>query len=332
MEKTMTNVISIKERIQASVKQLTWEKVMIYCGLYFAIAVILGVFASLNSNFLTVNNFINILDQASYYLVCAVGITFVLVSGANDMSVGSQVAFYSVIGAMHLMKTGSMVQTLLLLLVLCIVVGLANGLFVVVIGLPPFIGTIAVGYVVRGIVAYMTEQTTISGLPASFTMIAWERTLGLPNLTWIAFFVIVLGWYVLKCTAYGRMVYACGGNRTAARVMGVRVTWIKISAYLISASLAMIAALMLASRSSVARAGSAELLHMECIAAAVIGGTSLKGGQGSIIGTFVGVLLISMIRSGLNGMGVNTFWQLVFTGTITLFAAILDSFKSRNNG
>ena len=212
-----------------------------------------------------------------------------------------------------------------------LVIGFCNGLFVVVIGLPPFIGTIATGYVVRGVVAYYTKQETVTGLPRQYTAFAWTKTLGLSNLTWIAILIVLLGIYVLKCTSYGRRVYACGSNPVAAGVMGINVKWVKISVYIIAALSAAVASMMLMSSMGAARSGTADLLHMECVAAAVIGGTSLKGGQGGLIGTFIGVFLVSMIRNGLNSNGINSFWQLVFTGGITLFAAVLDSYKSRAN-
>lgn len=310
---------------------ITWQKIMLNCGLYLAILYIFILFAVINPDFLTVRNMVNVFEQSAYYLVCAVGITFVLVSGANDMSVGSQVAFSSVVATLYLAAGGSIPASMGIMLGAALVIGLCNGLFVVVIGLPPFIGTIATGYVVRGVVAYYTKQETVTGLPRDYTAFAWTKTLGLSNLTWIAVLIVLLGIYVLKYTAYGRRVYACGSNPVAAGVMGINVKWIKISVYVIAAMSAAVASMMLMSRMGAARSGTADLLHMECVAAAVIGGTSLKGGQGGLIGTFIGVFLVSMIRNGLNSNGINSFWQLVFTGGITLFAAVLDSYKSRTS-
>ena len=296
---------------------ITWQKIMLNCGLYLAILCIFILFAVINPDFLTVRNMVNVFEQSAYYLVCAVGITFVLVSGANDMSVGSQVAFSSVVATLYLAAGGSIPASMGIMLGAALVIGLCNGLFVVVIGLPPFIGTIATGYVVRGVVAYYTKQETVTGLPRDYTAFAWTKTLGLSNLTWIAVLIVLLGIYVLKYTAYGRRVYACGSNPVAAGVMGINVKWIKISVYVIAAMSAAVASMMLMSRMGAARSGTADLLHMECVAAAVIGGTSLKGGQGGLIGTFIGVFLVSMIRNGLNSNGINSFWQLVFTGGIT---------------
>lgn len=312
-------------------KKHTFQSIMLNYGLYIAMVATFVVFTIINDRFLSVSNIVNVLEQSAYYLVCAVGITFVLVSGNNDMSVGSQVAFSSVIATIFLANGGSIPLSMGMMIVFALLIGLFNGLFVVIIGLPPFIGTIATGYVVRGIVANMTQQETQYGLPAAYTQFAWTKTLGLSNLTWIAIAITILGIYILRYTSFGRKVYACGGNAKASQVMGINVKRIKIACYMISAISAAIAAMMLMSRLGAARSGTAETLHTECVAAAVIGGTSLKGGQGSILGTLLGVVFIAMIRNGLNSQGINAYWQLVLTGGITLLGAILDSYKSRAN-
>ncbi len=324
--------ISNKTRTQLkSPENRSVQKMLLNYGLYLAIAVIFLIFSFLNENFCTLNNMKNVIDQSSYYLVCAIGVTFVLISGANDMSVGAQVAFSSVVGALYLVSFKNIPMSMLLMVCLGVLIGLVNGLFVVVIGLPPFIGTISTGYVVRGIVAYSTKQFSVSGLPLQYTSFAWGQFLGLSNCTWVAVVIAVVAIYVLKYTAYGRKLFACGGNRTASNVMGINTTWIKISAYVVSGVLAAVSAMLLMSRQGMANSGTGELLHMDCIAAAVIGGTSLSGGHGGVFGTIVGVFFISMIKSGLNALGVNAFWQMVFTGGILIFASVLDSFKTRSN-
>ena len=286
---------------------------MLNCGLYLAILCIFILFAVINPDFLTVRNMVNVFEQSAYYLVCAVGITFVLVSGANDMSVGSQVAFSSVVATLYL----------------------AAGEY------PGFHGdhagscpghrivqwTVRCGH--RSSAFYWNHCHRLCGARSGGLLykagdcdrtsqrlysICMDKDPGLSNLTWIAVLIVLLGIYVLKYTAYGRRVYACGSNPVAAGVMGINVKWIKISVYVIAAMSAAVASMMLMSRMGAARSGTADLLHMECVAAAVIGGTSLKGGQGGLIGTFIGVFLVSMIRNGLNSNGINSFWQLVFTG------------------
>lgn len=328
MKKGIANVAQLS---RFGKQDLSFQKIMINYGLYMAIFAIFLTFAIINPTFLTVNNMVNIFEQSAYFLVCSVGITFVLVSGNNDMSVGSQIAFSSVMATIYLARGGSIPMALLMMIIFALLLGLFNGLFVVLIGLPPFIGTLSTGYVARGIVAYMTKQETQFGLPNVFTSFAWSKTLGLSNLTWIAIAFTLLGVYILHFTSFGRKVFACGGSAHASEVMGINVKGVKIMCYIISAIGAAIAAMILMCRMGAARSGTAELLHTECVAAAVVGGTSLKGGQGSILGTFIGVFLVVMIRNGLNSEGVSSFWQLVFTGGIILFAALLDSYKSRAN-
>lgn len=308
---------------------LAMQKIMLNYGLYIAMILILIAFSLMNEKFLTITNILNIFDQSAYYLVAAVGIAFILIGGRTDLSIGSQLAFYSVIGSMRLIETGDTFGTLMLLVGLSLLVGFSNGILVVKLGYPPFIATIATGYVVRGIAAYMTEQITVAGLPKWLTKFAWQKTFGLPNLTVVAIVILLLGIYVLEFTGYGRRLLAVGGNKTAAKVMGIHDDAIQISTYVIGSVLAMVAAIMLVSRSAVARAGTADILHMECIAACAIGGISLKGGYGHMWGTLVGVMFVCMIRSGLNAQGVDNFYQLIFTGAITIFAAVLDSYKTR---
>ena len=216
-----------------------------------------------------------------------------------------------------------------ILLLISLAVGLANGIMVVKFGFPPFIATIASGYVVRGIAAYLTEQKTVTGIPKWISKFAWQKTLGLPNLVFISLAIVVIGLYVLEMTGYGRRLYAVGGNKTASKVMGIHADSIQVSTYVIASVLTLIAAFMLISRTAVARAATADKLHMECIAACAIGGISLKGGHGKLWGTLAGVMFVCMIRSGLNAQGVSNFWQLIMTGGITIFAAVLDSYKTR---
>ena len=312
-------------------ESLSIQDIFLKYGLYIAIGIIFLSFSLLNDHFCTLNNMKNVVDQSSYYLVCAMGVTFVLISGANDMSVGAQVAFSSVVGALYLQSFRNIPVSIGIMIVLGIIIGLANGLFVVIIGLPPFIGTISTGYVVRGIVAYTTKQFSVTGLPSAYTAFAWGEFLGLSNCTWVGIMIVLLSVYILNFTSYGRKLYACGGNRVAANVMGINTTAMKISAYVIAGITSAFSAMLLMSRQGMANSGTGELLHMDCIAAAVIGGTSLSGGHGNILGTVVGVFFISMVKSGLNALGLNAFWQMVFTGGILIFAAVLDSVKSRNN-
>ena len=332
MKKNDNTVINASGTASGAVvakKNVTLEQILLNYGLYIAMIILLIAFSVLNTNFLTINNIVNIFDQSAYYLVTAVGIAFILIGGKTDLSIGSQLAFYSVIGSMRLIETGDTFGTLMLLIGLGLLVGFANGIMVVLLGFPPFIATIASGYVVRGIAAYMTQQVTVSGLPKWLTRFAWQKTFGLPNLSLIAIVVVLIALYVLEFTGYGRRLYAVGGNKTAAEVMGIRANAIQISTYVVASMLTVVAAIMLVSRSAVARAATADKLHMECIAACAIGGISLKGGHGHIWGTLIGVLFVCMIRSGLNAQGVSNFWQLIFTGAITIFAAVLDSYKTR---
>lgn len=327
----MENKMNPAGKMNSLQRRLTIEKIVLNFGLYVAMLIVIFVFATLNSNYLTINNLLNIFEQYGYYLVCASGMTYVLLIGQFDLSAGGTLAFSTVIGAQVMIKSGSILQAMVVVYALAILIGLFNGLLVVKAKLPAFIVTIAAGYAVRGIVTYSTDSRTISGIPMAFTDFAWNRLAGIPILIIVALVIWAVLFYILRYTAYGRKIYACGGNETCARISGVNTDFVRMSVYVISACCFATGGMMVMSRSSIARSSTLPNLQMECIAAAVIGGTSLTGGSGSLAGTLVGVVLLSMINSGLNALGVDAFWQQILTGTIIICSALMDSYKTRNN-
>ena len=312
-------------------KSTVLKRFFLSYGLYAAMACIIIVFACLNSNFLTFNNVLNIFEQAAYYMVCAMGVTFVLITKENDLSVGGLIAALTVLGGFIMKNTSNVAMAILVMLVSAIAIGLINGTLVVLMKLPSFIATIATGYIVRGLAGYYTDGASVSGFPSSFTRFAWQRIAGIPVLFVIAIGVMLVLFYLLNFTAFGRTVFSCGANKKAAQLMGIHVNVTCMAVYVLSSVCVCIGALLVMSRSGVARYSTLPDLQMECIAAAVIGGTSLTGGRGSIPGTVIGVLLFTLVQSGLNAMGVLSFWQQIFTGVIIIAATALDSAKTRSN-
>lgn len=211
-----------------------WEKFLLNGSLYFALFVIIIVFGFLNSSYLTLNNIINVFEQSAYLLVCSIGMTFTLLIGAFDLSIGGNLAFLSVVGGALMVKTGNVPLSIAVMFACALVVGLLNGIGVVKIGLPPFIMTISMGYIVRDIVDYYTESKTISGLPSQLMKMVWYKILGVPVLIWFGLLILALGIYLLNFTGYGRTVYACGGNTDASKVMGVSTDKVRISVFVIS--------------------------------------------------------------------------------------------------
>lgn len=317
-------------RITAT-KNTALERFFLAYGLYAAMGCIIITFACLNSNFLTFTNVLNIFEQAAYYMVCAMGMTFVLISKEVDLSVGGVLAALTVLGGFIMKNTGNVSTAILIMLGMAVVLGLFNGFCVVILKLPSFIATIATGYIVRGFAGYYTDGAAVSGFPNAFTKFAWQKVLGVPVLLVIALIMLAITVYILNFTAFGRTVFACGANKKATKLMGIHANIVCIAVFVISAICTCVGAIMVMSRSGVARFSTLPNLQMQCIAAAVIGGTSLTGGKGNLVGTAVGVLLFSLVQSGLNAMGVLSFWQEIFTGAIIILATVLDSAKTRSN-
>lgn len=307
------------------------EKFLLNYSLYAVLVAIIVVFACLNSNFLTVNNILNNFDKYAYMLVCACGTTIVLCGGGFDLSTGGVLAALTVLGGEIMLNTRSVALGVAAMVIGGFVIGLINGILIVKFNLVAFLETIAMGYVVRGLAQYYTQSLTISGLPASFTNFAWNRMLGIPALIWVGLIVFAVMVFVLHHTSYGRKVFAVGGNHTATYIMGISDKLVSVSLYALNGALIGIGAAMTMAKSGVARATTGTSLQMYCTAVSVIGGTSLKGGQGNLFGTLLGVAIYSLIISGLNAIGVDAFWQEIMTGAIIIFAAMIDSYKTRNN-
>ena len=310
---------------------LVLEKFLLNYSLYAVLAVIIVVFGCLNSNFLTVNNILNNFDKYAYLLVCACGTTIVLCGGGFDLSTGGTLAALTVLGAEVMTYTQNILLAIVVTVIGGALIGAVNGFLIVKFNLVAFLETIAMGYVVRGLAQYYTQSITISGLPSRFTGFAWNRFLGVPMLIWVGLIVFGVMVYVLHHTGYGRKIFAVGGNHVAANIMGINDKKVSVSIYALAGALCGIGAVMAMAKSGVARATTGANLQMYCTAVAVIGGTSLKGGHGNLFGTLVGVAIYSLIISGLNAMGIDAFWQEIMTGAIIIVAAMIDSYKTRNN-
>lgn len=323
-----------KEKESPLVKKnvsLMVEKFLLNYILYAVLAAIIVCFACLNGNFLTINNILNNFDKYAYLLVCACGTTIVLCGGGFDLSTGGVLAALTVLGGEIMVNTRNIWLGIGAMVIGGMLIGLVNGILIVKFNLVAFLETIAMGYVVRGLAQYYTQSLTISGLPTAFTNFAWNRFLGVPALIWVGILVFAAMVYVLHHTGYGRRIFAVGGNRKASYIMGIDDRLISVSIYALNGALIGIGAAMTMAKSSVARATTGSSLQMYCTAVAVIGGTSLKGGHGNLFGTLLGVAIYSLIISGLNAVGIDAFWQEIMTGAIIIFAAMIDSYKTRSN-
>ncbi len=305
--------------------------------LHSLIALLLMViaFSLLADGFLSRENFWTIMRQISVNLCISVGVTLVILTGGIDLSVGSILALSGAIMA-GLLKRGTEVEALNLYIgygaPAAIAVGLFvgaalgwfNGVMVTRFRVPPFIATLAMLTIARGLTKLHTGGEAITGLGEVFVGIGSGRLLGIPNQFWIAAGIVLVAVVLLRKTRFGRYVYAVGGNEEAAKLSGLNVARVKRSVYLISGMLAAVGGLIVTSRLNSATPIAGEGLELDSIAAVVIGGTSLSGGRGSVQGTVLGALIIGVLNSGLVIMGVDPFWQQVIKGFVILLAVVID--------
>ena len=280
--------------------------------------------------FLTSSNFLNVFQQISINFVVAVGMTFVIISGGIDLSVGSNIALSGLLMGI-LMKNYHVPVffTILICILFSGVIGLINGMLISFMNLPPFIATLGMMSIVRGAAYTVTGGQPIYTFPTGFTAVS-GRVAGIPLWsTLIMLMVILLGWYILRYTRIGRFTYAIGGNESCARLSGINLKKVKCFVYVVSGLCCGVAALLLSSRLDSAVPTNADGQEMDAIAAVVIGGTSMSGGEGSMIGTLIGILIIGIIANGLNLLGVAQGPQKMVKGLIIVVAVIIDVIRRK---
>lgn len=297
-------------------------------GILFALLAEVVLFAVLSPYFFTTDNLLNITLQVSITAIIAAGMTFVILTGGIDLSVGSMVAFSGVVAALvlHMETSYAIALTLAILAGLAIggLSGWTAGRLITRFRVAPFIVTLALMTVWRGSAFTVTEGRPVWGLPEGFSSIASARLLAIPAPTLIMAAVFVIAHIVLNSTRYGRYVYAVGGNREAARLAGVPVNSILTSVYVLSGLLSAVSGLLLASRMNSGQPNSGLMYELDVIAAVVVGGTSLNGGRGTIVGTLIGTLLIGVLRNGLNLLNVGSYVQQILVGVVIVLAVLMD--------
>jgi ribose/xylose/arabinose/galactoside ABC-type transport system permease subunit len=279
---------------------------------------------SLTPHFLTLTNLLNIAEQTTIIAIVAVGMTWVIISAGIDLSVGSALAFCGVVMASRLHAGWPLPAALLTGFGTGLAVGVVNGLLVARGRLPPFIATLGMMSVARGLALMYTEGRPISGFSQSFRQISTGSVLHIPISVLIMAAVYLLSHTLLTKTRFGRYVYAIGGNQEAAILSGVNVSRIKILVYGQCGMLSGLAAILLTARLNSAQPIAGIMYELDAIAATVIGGTSLLGGEGTIFGTLVGALIIGVLRNGLNLLGTPSFTQQVVIGSVIIVSVLLD--------
>lgn len=278
----------------------------------------------LTPHFLTVSNLLNVAQQTAINAIIAVGLTFVIISGGIDLSVGSLVAFSGVVMASLLQRGVPVPVAIVVGLGTGLGWGLMNGLLITLGRLPPFIATLGMMSVARGGALLFTEGRPISGFPESFRWLATGELLFVPVPVVIMGVVYAIAHFVLRRTPFGRYVFAIGGNEETALLSGVQVRWHKTMVYGACGLLSALAAVVLTARLNSAQPIAGINYELDAIAATVIGGTSLLGGQGSVVGTLIGALIMGVLRNGLNLLSVSSFVQQIVIGAVIILAVLVD--------
>jgi len=287
---------------------------------------------ALTPHFLTVSNLLNVAEQAAIIAVVAVGMTFVIITGGIDLSVGSVLAFAGVVMASALHAGAPVPLALAVALGTGLFCGLVNGALITLGRLPPFIATLGMMSVARGTALMFTEGRPVSGFSGGFRSLATGEVLGVPVSVVIMVGVYVFAHFVLTRTKLGRYTYAIGGNEEAALLSGVNVRVYKAAVYGISGMLSGLAAVILTARLNSAQPIAGMMYELDAIAATVIGGTSLLGGEGTVVGTLIGALIMAVLRNGLNLLGVSSFIQQVVIGSVIIAAVLIDMWLKRRAG
>lgn len=298
-------------------------------SLYLAFVLIFIVFSFLNTNFLSINNVLNIVVQSSIIAIIAAGQTIVILTGGIDLSVGSIVGAAGI--AMGLLMAAGLPVPVAVVsgLGLGALIGLINGLIIAYGRVPAFITTLGMMGVARGAGLALNSGSPVAGFPPVFEKIATTSLAGIPIFAFYSLIIFVVVYIVLERTQFGRHVYASGGNRDAARLSGVKVKKIESLVYVLSGLFAGLGGVLLTARLNYAAPLAGSSYELDTIAAVVIGGTALSGGQGKILGTLLGALMLGILRNGLTILNISSYYQQIIIGTVIVIAVFADKFNER---
>ncbi|ORM68336.1 ABC transporter permease subunit [Pantoea rwandensis] len=300
-------------------------------GILPILILIVAVFGFVTPNFFTEANLLNITRQASINIVLAAGMTFVILTGGIDLSVGSMLGTTAVVAMVVSLDPAFAGLTIPAALGAGLIMGLFNGVLVAWAGLPPFIVTLGTYTALRGAAYLLADGTTVINSDINFEWIGNGYLGSVPWLIIIAFAVIALCWFILRRTTLGVHIYAVGGNVQAARLTGIKVGMVLVFVYAMSGMLSGLGGLMSASRLYSANGNLGVGYELDAIAAVILGGTSFVGGIGTITGTLIGALIIATLNNGMTLMGVSYFWQLVIKGAVIIIAVLIDKYRTRHH-
>lgn len=325
--------MSLSANTPGALKRWNLRATMTSLGMLPALIVLAIGFHLLSGRFLTPNNLSIVMQQASINAVLAAGMTFVILTGGIDLSVGSILAASAMIGVIVSLFPDIGMLGIPAALVVGLVCGLINGGIIASLRLPPFIVTLGSLTAIRGLARLIGNDTTVFNSDLPFDFIGNASLLGVPWLAIIALVTIIASWFILKRTVLGTWIYAVGGNAEAARLTGIKVPLVLLFVYAMSGLLSGVGGLMSAARLYAANGLQlGQAYELDAIAAVILGGTSFVGGVGSIWGTLVGALIIAVLTNGLILVGVSDIWQYIIKGLVIIIAVGLDRYRLQGQG
>ncbi len=341
---SVTPAIDTQTAVRGGKRKKTFIELLFEGRAFFALIAIVVVFSLMSPNYLTVSNFLIMASHVAIFGLLAIGMLLVILNGGIDLSVGSTLGLAGVVAGFLMQGVTlplfgvilypSVWVVVVLTCLLGAVVGAVNGVLIAYLRVPAFVATLGVLYVARGIALLMTNGLTYNNLGGrpelgntGFDWLGFNRLAGVP-IGVLALLVFAVACHILLArTAFGRWLYASGGNERAAELSGVPVKAVKIAVYVLSGICAAVAGLVLSSQLTSAGPTAGTTYELTAIAAVVIGGAALTGGRGTVVGTMLGAFVIGFLSDGLVIIGVSAYWQTVFTGAVIVTAVLLNSFK-----
>lgn len=326
-----TPVSDTKEK---PMSKMSMKLVLRDAGIGIALILLIAFFSLSTQHFLNPNNISNILTQITINLILAIGMTFVILIGGIDLSVGSMLALCAVVGGSVLTIPELAVWQAVVLATLAamatgVICGFLNGWISAFWGLPSFIVTLGMLNIARGAALQVTDARTIYSFPQTFNDFGSKMLFGVPVVFLIALALVALAWFVLSKTVFGRLLYGIGNNEEAVRLAGHSLMVYKVAAFTIAGALVGIASIIYMARLNIASPIIGIGFELNAIAAVIIGGTSLSGGRGTVIGTLLGACIIGVLANGLILFGLSDFMRQMITGVVIILAVIIDKYRER---
>ncbi len=296
-------------------------------SIFLILVVMCAIMAAVSPAFIKITNILSTARSFSAIAVAGIGVSMIIITGGIDLSIGSAYGLAGVIAAMMVVSGAPLPLGIAGGVLMGAVVGLVNGLMVVYLKLPPFIATMGTMQIARGVCYILTQGYPVTGLPTEFTVLGQGYILGIPVPIWIMVLMAAVFAVFLNMTTTGRRIFALGGNEEATRISGINTRRLKVLVYTLGAALAGVAGIITASKLGVGQPTAGIGFEMDAIAAVVIGGASLSGGEGTVTGTIIGAAIIGVLRNALVLLSVDSYWQTLIIGCVIILAVTIDQLR-----